>query len=106
MPRSTGERPKYKRLPAGQNSAMTAKRVVVTVDANGNRIFTALPPRRRKKSSKLQMDRMSKFQDAVYYAKRVLKDPKLKASYQRKLKGHRNVFQAALSEYMQGKVKW
>ena len=50
---------------------------------------------------------MTKFQEAVYYAKRVLKDPKLKAAYQRKLKGHRNVFQAALSDYMKGKVrKW
>ena len=50
---------------------------------------------------------MTKFQEAVYYAKHVLKDPKLKAAYQRKLKGHRNVFQAALSEYMKGKVrKW
>ncbi|MBS1545513.1 MAG: hypothetical protein JST14_17885 [Bacteroidetes bacterium] len=105
MPKSIRERPKPKRLD-GENSALTAKRVVLTVDANGKQMFTAVPPRRRKKSSKRQMDRMNKFQDAVAYAKFVIKDPKLKASYQSKLKGHRNVFQAALSEYMQGKVKW
>ena len=103
---SIRERHKHKHI-AGQNSALTSKRVVLTVDSNGKQMFTAMPPRRRKRSSKLQVDRMTKFQEAVYYAKHVLKDPKLKAAYQRKLKGHRNVFQAALSEYMKGKVrKW
>ena len=94
----------HKRVGDGEFNAITAKRVLLKIDSNGNQIITALPPRRRKKSSELQKDGMSRFREAVRYAKMVLQDPKKVARYKRKLKGHRNVFQAALSEYLSGKV--
>ena len=54
-----------------------------------------------RKPTKAQKSQRTTFKRAVAYAKSVLADPKLVAKYKRKLKGHRNVFQAALAEYLQ-----
>ena len=53
-----------------------------------------------RKPTKAQQTQRAKFQDAVAYARQALKDPKQKAAYARRLKGHRNVFQAELADYM------
>jgi hypothetical protein len=83
-------------------SALFGERVLV--EPHGKKfIVTNLKPRRRKKSSEAQKIGEERFKKAVAQAKRVLKDPKRKAAYERNLKGHRNVFQAVLSEYMKKK---
>ncbi len=57
-----------------------------------------------RKPTKAQKGQRTSFKRAVAYAKSVLKDPKLTAAYKRKLKGHRNVYQAALADYLKSKV--
>ena len=85
-------------------SALLAERVLV--ELHGKKfILTNLKPRRRKKSSEAQKLRQQKFKEAVAYARHILKDPKKKAAYQRKLKGHRNAFQAVVAEYMKKKSR-
>ena len=83
-------------------SALLGERVLV--EPHGKKfIVTTLRPRRRKKSSQAQKIRQERFKEAVAQAKRVLKDPKRKAAYERNLKGHRNAFQAVVAEYMKRK---
>jgi len=96
--------PRRKDDPTKPISAIFGDRVLAVPHGKGF-ILTKLNPRRRKKSSEAQKDRQRKFKQAVAYAKYVLGDAKLKASYKRKLKGHRNVFQAAMAAFMQGKIK-
>ncbi len=59
--------------------------------------------KRDRKPTKAQKTQRTTFKRAVAYAKSVLADPKQVAAYKRKLKGHRNVFQAALADYMKKK---
>ena len=88
----------------GPISALLGERILV--EPHGKKfIVTNLKPRRRKKSSEAQKIRQERFKEAVAHAKHVLKDPKLKASYERNLKGHRNAFQAVLAEYMKRKSR-
>lgn len=54
-----------------------------------------------RKPTKAQKGQRTSFKRGVAYAKSVLRDPKLAAAYKRKLKGHRNVFQAALADFLQ-----
>ena len=96
--------PRRKDNPTKAISALFGERILVHPHGK-DYIITNLAPRRRKKSSEAQQDRQDIFKRAVKYAKYVLGDTKLKASYKRKLKGHRNVFQAAVAAFMQGKVK-
>jgi hypothetical protein len=63
-------------------------------------VLTNNPERRKRKPTAVQKEKRSLFKEAVTYAKRVLKDPKRAAAYARNLKGKRNVFQAALSDYL------
>jgi hypothetical protein len=91
--------PRRKDNPTNPISAMFGERVLVQPYGK-DFIITCLKPRRRKKSSEAQEDCNDKFSVAVRYAKSVLNDPKLKAKYKRKLKGYRNLYQAALSDYM------
>jgi len=63
-------------------------------------VISNFPDMSGVKPSAKQKAKRSLFQDAVDYAKGVLKDPKKKASYTRKLKGKRSVYHAAISEYL------
>lgn len=63
-------------------------------------LTTKAAPKRWKKPTAGQADKRSLFQEAVFYAQQVKRDPKRAAAYARKLKGKRNVFQAAVSAYL------
>ncbi len=69
-------------------------------------LTTRAAPKRRKKPSPGQAKHQSLFQEAVHYARKVIKDPKRSAAYAKKLKGKSNVYQAAVSTYLKtgGKV--
>lgn len=54
-----------------------------------------------KKPTEAQRDQRSKFMYAVDYARWVIQDPKRKSYYQRRLKGRRNAFQAAIADFME-----
>ncbi len=65
--------------------------------------IVSYPPDMRraiKKTTAQQKARRTLFQRAVVYARHVNKTPRLTAAYAKKLKGKRNVYQAALSAYM------
>jgi hypothetical protein len=50
--------------------------------------------------SELQVEKRSKFKNAVAYAKAVMDDPKRSAMLKKKLKKNQTVFLAAISEFM------
>lgn len=86
-------------------SAMMGERIIV--EPFGKKfIVTKMKSRRRKKTSKLQTKREDDFSQAVGRAKQVLEDPKVKASINRNLKGHRNAFQRVLSELLKNPKAW
>ena len=66
-------------------------------------VLSAFPDMDSVKPSAKQKEKRKLFQGAVAHAKAVLDDPKQKALYVRKLKGKRNVFQAAMSDYLKSK---
>ena len=63
-------------------------------------VLSGLPSKTRKKPTAIQKHKRERFRNAVRYAKLVLKNPDQRSRYERNLKGKRNVFQAALSDYL------
>lgn len=63
-------------------------------------VYANYPRKSRKKPTATQKDQRQLFKEAVMYAKMILRDPKQKKAYERKLKGARTVYHAALSEYL------
>lgn len=63
-------------------------------------VISNKPAKSRKKPTASQKSKRERFKRAVAHAKMVLNNPALSASYQHNLKGKRNVFQAALSDYL------
>ncbi len=63
-------------------------------------VYANFPRRSRKKPTATQKDQRQLFKEAVMYAKMILRDPKQKKAYERKLKGKRTVYHAALAEYL------
>lgn len=63
-------------------------------------VITKVPdmPKRRR-LSELQKYRPQHFRDAVAYAKDIIRDPKKKAAYAKKLPKGKQVYHAALQEY-------
>ena len=67
----------------------------------GNRtVITKKPDMSRVKKSALQKIYRDRFKEAVVYARGVLRDPKKKAAFAKKLKDGQTVFNAALSHYL------
>ena len=90
----------------GLLDTMTHAKKYVVEKIKGKTVITPVYARKRKKTSKAQEEGEERFKDAIAYASHVIKDPKRKAAYEKKLKGKRNAFQAAVSEYMRGEEKW
>lgn len=63
-------------------------------------VISAVPDMRRVKKSALQKLAQHHFSDAVAYAQTILRDPKKKAAYAKKIKKGKSVYHAALQEYL------
>jgi hypothetical protein len=68
----------------------------------GDKTIVASYAKPKKKQSEQQKQNRSKFRDASYWAKIILKDPARKAYYQKKAKklGLPNAYTAAITDYM------
>ena len=63
-------------------------------------VLSKKPDMSRVKPSRAQKAKRTNFQKAVAYAKSVIRDPKQKAAFAKKLKPRQTVFNAAISSYM------
>ena len=76
-------------------------KTMVVKGGHGNMVYlTNYPDMSAVKPSGEQRVRRDLFAEAVAYALKVKKDPHLSASYALALNGKRNIYQAALSDYM------
>ncbi|MBC7493922.1 MAG: hypothetical protein H7221_02860 [Flavobacterium sp.] len=64
-------------------------------------VISAVPDMSRVKKSKLQKLKQNWFKDAVAYAQTILRDPKKKAAYAKKLKEGKTVYHTAIQEYLE-----
>jgi len=71
----------------------------------GKTILTIFPDMSRVVFSEKQKAEQRRFADAVAYAKAIIKDPQKKAAYMAKLPAGKKVLNAAISDYMRGKVE-
>jgi hypothetical protein len=67
-------------------------------------VISGMPSKSRKKPTAIQKDKRQRFRYAVKYALMVLKNPAERARYQNNLNGKRNVYQAALSDYLRSQA--
>ena len=63
-------------------------------------VVTARPNMRKVKRSKEQKTNSSAFAEAVAYARRIVRDPKKKQEFAKKLKKGASVYHAAISEWL------
>jgi hypothetical protein len=68
-------------------------------------VITRCPDMSRVKRSALQKKENSLFKEAVKYAQGVIRDPKRKAEYSKKLKKGKSVYHAAIQEYLEKNKK-
>lgn len=80
-------------------------KTIVVKQYKGKIVLANYPGRNTKKPTAAQKTQRMRFKMAVAYARKVISDPLKKAAYTRKLRGQRTVFQAALSEYMNGEIQ-
>lgn len=66
-------------------------------------VITAMPQFAKRKKTKLQKLKYGWFAEAVAYAKSVIRDPKKKAAWQKKLPPGKLVYHAAIQEYLKKK---
>lgn len=70
-------------------------------------VVSVMPDMSKVKPSQLQKYKRSVFAEGVAYAQSILRDPKKKAAYQKKLKKGESVYHKALQEYLKkAKKKW
>ncbi len=63
-------------------------------------VISQKPDMSRVKKSELQKVEQSKFKQAVAYAQSIIRDPKKKAGYAKKLKKGQSVYHAAIKEFL------
>ena len=78
--------------------------LVIKQYAHGT-VISALPDMSNVKKSALQKLYAKRFGEATAYAKSIIHDPKKKAAYAKKLPKGKQVFHAAIQEYMKKKGK-
>ena len=66
-------------------------------------VITAMPQFAKRKKTPLQKLKYGWFAEAVKYAKEVIRDPKKKAAWQKKLPPGKLVYHAAIQEYLKKK---
>lgn len=64
-------------------------------------VISAMPDMRRVKKSELQQLKQNWFKDAVSYAQKILRDPKKKAAYAKKIQDGKTVYHTAIQEYLE-----
>ena len=79
--------------------------VVVKQYKDGKTVVANYVSKIDKKPTKAQRAQRMRFKYAVAYARKINNDPEKKAAYERKLKGKRTAFQAALSDFMNGEIQ-
>ena len=63
-------------------------------------VISAVPDMRRVKKSPLQKVKQKKFGDAIAYAQSIIRNPKQKAAFAKKLPKGKTVYHAAIQEYL------
>jgi hypothetical protein len=63
-------------------------------------VITRKPDMSGVKKTELQKLRQSKFRQAVAYAQSIIRDPKKKVNYAKKLKKGQSVYHAAIKEFL------
>jgi hypothetical protein len=76
------------------------KEVVIKTYANGKTVVSAYPDMSQIVPTEPQKEKRSKFKAAVAYAQSVLKDPQLRAEFEKNLPEGKGVYHAALSAYL------
>lgn len=64
-------------------------------------VITRYPDMSRVKRSALQKKEQSLFKEAVKYAQCIIRDPKRKEQYAKKIKKGKSVYHAAIQEYLE-----
>lgn len=64
-------------------------------------VVTAYPNMSKVKKSKLQTLKQGWFKDAVAYAQNIIRDPKLKQEYLKRVKKSESVYHYAIKEYLE-----
>ena len=78
--------------------------IVVIKHWLGKTVITAFPDMSRIVFSPKQKAEQRRFADAVAYAKGIISDPQRKALYQARLPKGKKVFNAAIADYMKGRM--
>jgi hypothetical protein len=66
-------------------------------------VITRYPDMSKVKKSVLQKKEQSLFKEAIKYAQSIIRDPKKKAEYSKKLPKGKSVYHAAIQEYLKNK---
>ncbi|WP_207422989.1 hypothetical protein [Desertivirga brevis] len=78
--------------------------IVVIKHWRGRTVITTFPDMSRVVYSEKQKAEQKRFAEAVAYAKSIIRDPQRKAAYQAKLPRGKKVFNAAIADYMRGRI--
>jgi hypothetical protein len=76
---------------------------IVVKQYNYGTVITRYPDMSKIKKSVLQKKEQSLFKEAVKYAQSIIRDPKKKAEYAKKLSKGKSVYHAAIQEYLKNK---
>ena len=68
-------------------------------------VISAIPDMSRVKKSALQKHYQGDFADAVAYAQGIIRDPRKKAAYAKKIPKGKTVYHVAIQEYLEKKNK-
>jgi hypothetical protein len=78
--------------------------IVVIKHWRGRTVITTFPDMSRVVYSQKQKAEQKRFAEAVAYAKSIIRDPRKKAAYQAKVPRGKKVFNAAIADYMRGRI--
>jgi hypothetical protein len=78
--------------------------IVVIKHWRGRTVITTFPDMSRVVYSQKQKAEQKRFAEAVAYAKSIIRDRQKKAAYQAKLPRGKKVFNAAIADYMRGRI--
>ncbi len=87
--------------PLLKNTSGKIGETIVVKQYSYGTVISAVPDMSRVKKSKLQKLKQNWFKDAVVYAQTILRDPKKKAAYAKKVKEGKTIYHTAIQEYLE-----
>lgn len=87
--------------PLLKNTSGKIGNTIVVKQYSYGTVISAMPDMRRVKKSELQQLKQNWFKEAVSYAQKILRDPKKKAAYAKKIQDGKTVYHTAIQEYLE-----